>query len=345
MAKKANSGHILIIRLSAMGDVAMTVPVILGLKESYPDIQITVLTKRQFKPIFDELPDVSVVVAEVNSKHKGFFGLWRLFKKLKSISITHVADLHNVLRSKILSFFFRINGFKVSVLDKGRFEKKALTRAKNKKWVQLKMTVERYQEVFEALGFKVTSKSPKYLLTRKLSNFVKPYFPNKDGFCIGIAPFAAHSGKMYHLDLMEEVIRQLMSNGKLQIVLFGGGAKETELLDEMSAKLGEKVQSAAGKLSFEEELALMLAMDSGNGHLAANYGVPVITVWGVTHPFAGFVPYNQSLQNSITPDLKKYPLIPTSVYGNVYPKGYEQAINSIAPGDIVQRINEVLNAS
>ena len=57
-------------------------------------------------------------------------------------------------------------------------------------------------------------------------------------------------------------------------------------------------------------------MDSGNGHLAAMYGIPVITVWGVTHPYAGFAPFLQPEENSITADREQFPLIPTSVYGN-----------------------------
>ena len=64
----------------------------------------------------------------------------------------------------------------------------------------------------------------------------------------------------------------------------------------------------AGKLSFSEELDTisnldcMISMDSGNAHLAAMYGVKVITIWGVTHPFAGFAPFHQPKEYSLLPD-------------------------------------------
>ena len=88
--------HILVIRLSAMGDVAMTVPVLERFIETYPEIRITVLTRAFFTPIFSELRNVSVVAADVKGKHKGVVGLYRLFLELKKLNIDAVADLHNV---------------------------------------------------------------------------------------------------------------------------------------------------------------------------------------------------------------------------------------------------------
>ena len=86
----------------------------------------------------------------------------------------------------------------------------------------------------------------------------------------------------------------------------------------------------------------MLAMDSGNGHLAANYGIPVITIWGVTHPCLGFAPFGQAQANWLLPDLEKYPAIPTSVYGKSYPNGYENAINSIPVEQVVDLIYKII---
>ena len=86
----------------------------------------------------------------------------------------------------------------------------------------------------------------------------------------------------------------------------------------------------------------MLSMDSGNAHFAAMYGVPTVTLWGVTHPFAGFSPFNQPLENALIPDLKKYPKLPCSVYGNKVFEGYEDVMRSINPMSVVKKINDVL---
>ena len=164
---------------------------------------------------------------------------------------------------------------------------------------------------------------------------------------IGIAPFAAHKAKMYPLSKMEEVIAKLDAENKYDILLFGGGKHEEAQLNKLASNY-KNVISMVGKLTFKEELQtvsnldVMLSMDSGNGHLAAMFGIPVITVWGATHPFAGFAPFQQPKENQLLPDLEKYPLLPTSIYGNKHVEGYEEVMQSISPTEILNRIEEVL---
>jgi ADP-heptose:LPS heptosyltransferase len=86
----------------------------------------------------------------------------------------------------------------------------------------------------------------------------------------------------------------------------------------------------------------MLSMDSANGHLAAMYGIPTVTLWGVTHPFAGLAPFEQAKENKLLAAREKYPLIPTSVYGNKFPRGYEKTIATIAPETVVKKIAGIL---
>ena len=93
-----------------MGDVAMTVPVIRALTKQYPACKITVLSKPFLRPLFDEMPQVSFFEAQVNTKHKGIIGLYKLYRELKKEKITHIADFHNVLRSKILRTLFFLSG-------------------------------------------------------------------------------------------------------------------------------------------------------------------------------------------------------------------------------------------
>ena len=331
-----------------MGDVAMTVPVILGLCKKYPSIKITVLTKPFMAPIFSDIPNVSVFNAEVKEKHKGILGLWKLYKELINLQIDMVADLHHVLRSSILKQFFKLKAIPFIQIDKGRDEKKNLIDPKRVKIEPLKSTFKRYSEVFDKLGFPISVDEmgvmPKKLFPKDLAHLKY----DEDQFLVGIAPFAAFKGKMYPLHLMEEVVNKLNNTNKYKIILFGGGEQEVELLNAWENKFNN-VFSAAGKLSFSAELGLisnvklMLAMDSGNAHLAAMFGVPTITLWGITHPYAGFGPFNQPDNNSLLSNRVKYPLIPTSIYGNKYPDGYDKVMETIAPEAVLNRINEILN--
>lgn len=347
MDKKGRKSHILVIRLSAMGDVAMTIPVLIALLAKNPELKITVLTKKPFTPIFWGLEDVEVYEADVKKTHKGLVGLWRLYQELKKLQIDYVADLHNVLRSRILKKYFTLGKVPFIQIDKGRAEKKALTRSKNKTFKQLKTTHQRYADVFADLGFPIDLSKVKLLERQPLSEKALKLVGQDTKKWVGIAPFAAHEGKMYPLGLMKEVIEKLNNTEKYKILLFGGGATEIKQLEAIENEF-KGVKSMAGKLSLSEELTLisnldvMLSMDSGNAHLTANYGIPVVTLWGLTHPYAGFYPFNQPMENALMADRKQFPLIPTSVYGNKLPKGYENVMETITPKEIATRISQLL---
>ena len=347
MGKKPKYKHLLVVRLSAMGDVAMTVPVLKSLLQNHPDLSITLLTKNSFAPIFKDLQRVTVVHADVKGEHKGIYGLYRLFSSLKKLKIDAVADLHNVLRSNVLKILFKSVGVPVIQIDKGRKEKKALTRPTNKVMRPLKSSHERYADVFRKLGFAVDLTQDMLLLKPILPQEIASSIDTSSRL-IGIAPFATYKSKMYPLNKVELVIHDLLVQTNAQVLLFGGGPKEKELLDTLASKFNNRVVNMTFSVPFKAELDLianlsvMLAMDSGNGHLATNYGVPVVTLWGVTHPYAGFVPYNQPLSHSILPNLDTFPLLPTSVYGNKFPEGYDKAIDTITPDDVVAKITDLL---
>jgi len=324
-----------------MGDVAMTVPVLKALTEQHPNVKITFVTRAIYKPFFKDLKNVEVYSADLKGEHNGVLGLYKLSRDLKTLQFDAVADLHNVLRSKILKFFFI--GKEVVQLDKGRTEKKALISGRLFK--RLKTTHQRYADVFKALGCVVNLSNPTFSKSKSLTESLHQFIPNKENKTIGIAPFAAHKSKMYPLEQMEDAIANLSK--EYNIILFGGGDEEVEILNTFETKY-DNVFSVAGKLTLNVELALisnldvMLAMDSGNAHIAAMLGVKVITIWGVTHPFAGFAPFNQPDDYSLLANREKFPLIPTSVYGNKFPEGYENAAGSISVTDIVTKVRAVV---
>jgi ADP-heptose:LPS heptosyltransferase len=335
-------------RLSAMGDVAMTVPVLRALAIQYPDLKITVISRPFFQPFFKDIPNLQFFSFDAKERHKGILGLWRLFKDLKVFKIDAFADLHNVLRSKVVRSLFALSGKKIAFVDKGRSEKKALTRAENKILQPLTTMFERHQLVFESLGFPIDLSQPKFPPKAKISQPEIVAIVAQSKNTIGIAPFAQYDSKVYPQDLMQEVINALAANKNYTLFLFGGGQNEKEQLQNLA---GDKknVINMAGKIPFQDELNLisnldvMLSMDSGNGHIAAMLGVPVVTLWGATHPYAGFLPFNQSLDNALVSDRNQYPQLPTSVYGNKKVPGYENAMRTILPVQVVARIAEILN--
>lgn len=335
-------------RLSAMGDVAMTIPVLRAFVLQNHEIKITVISRPFFKPLFEGIPNVSFFAFDEKKDHKGFFGLLRLFQDLKQFDIDAFADLHNVLRSKVIRILFALSGTKTAFVDKGRAEKAALTRFENKIFEPLPTMFERHSKVFEQLGFSVDLKSPVFPKKANLDSETIHLIGENHQKLIGIAPFAQYDSKVYPLDLMQQTINKLATNKTYKILLFGGGNKEIELL-ELLSKDKKNVVVVARKIRFQQELQLisnldvMLSMDSGNAHIAAMFGVKVITLWGATHPFAGFSPFNQPLENALVSDRNLFPKLPTSVYGNKKVVGYESAMRTISVESVIDKIKSSIN--
>jgi ADP-heptose:LPS heptosyltransferase len=331
-------------RLSAMGDVAMTVPVLRALLHQYPEVKITVISKPFFQPLFLDIPNVVFFPFDAEGRHKGFLGLLQLYRDLKPLQIDAFADLHNVLRSKIVRSLFLLNGKKVAFTDKARAAKKALTRLENKTIKPLLTVFERHANVFKQLGFPIDLSHPIFPPKQQLDDQVLNLIGDKNKMLIGIAPFAQYDSKVYPLDLMKEVVVALSKNQAYRLLLFGS-KQEVSALQEIAKNIDNAIV-VAEKLSFTQELELisnlnlMLSMDSGNAHLAAMCGVNVVTIWGATHPYAGFAPFNQPIENCLTADRSKFPFLPTSVYGNKKVAGYESAMRTISVQTVVNKVND-----
>lgn len=340
--------HILLIRLSAMGDVAMLVPIVERLHYAYPQLKISLLTKPFFSHLFAHLEYVNCIKAAVKNKHKGMLGLYQLTQQLPT-DIDVVADMHEVLRSKIIRTLLRFKGKKIAVVDKNRKQKKQLTALQPKEIKPLPTVFQAYANVLSQLQLPIHLEEK---LTQKNielpSDTAKKIGIKELEKAIGFAPFAAHQPKILPLEKSRQLLVQLHDNLKHEVLLFGGGEKEIAQLHQLADGLN-KVVVVAGKINFSEELALiahlslMISMDSGNGHLAAMFQKPVISIWGATHPYAGFTPFQQPIENQFIPDLKQYPLLPTSIYGNKQVEGYENAMESISIEAIVKRVKEILN--
>ena len=336
-----------------MGDVAMTVPVVGSLRETYPDTEIVVLTTPFFRPFFRDVKGIEFFVPDLKGRHKGVMGLWCLagdmWKEYGGFDM--VADLHGVLRSRILRFFLRMRGARAASIDKGRGEKRRLTRLRHKALVPLRTTIERYTDVFARLGLNlpqpVANIAPLALRKPKpLNERSRNLTGRHDGKWIGVAPFAKHPGKIYPPELMEQVIAGASRMPKAKVFIFGGGPEEKVFAERLEQKY-PKVVSVVGELKLEEELDvisnldLMVSMDSSAMHMASLLGVPVVSVWGATHPFAGFYGFGQDYSNAVQLDL---PCRPCSVYGNKpCAIGGYPCMNDIAPEIVIERIAAALD--
>ncbi|MBC7887402.1 MAG: glycosyltransferase family 9 protein [Ferruginibacter sp.] len=334
--------NILVIRFSSMGDVAMTVPVIKTVLQQYPALQITVVSNAFLQPLFEGLERCNFYPALLKEQHHGAAGIFRLYKELKrQQKFDAIVDLHSVLRSRLLTLLFKTKGFKIATIDKGRAEKKALTRTAHKVFRQLTSTHERYSAVFRKIGLPVQLNNKEPVYSKKPVPVALQIVFSSGKKIIGVAPFAQYTEKMYPIAKMKQVVEKLAA-GNNTVLLFGGGKKEAGILQQWEEDIFS-VFNIAGKYSFDDELAIisnvdsMVSMDSANMHLASLFNVPVVSVWGATHTFAGFYGWGQDEKDIVQTNLY---CRPCSVFGNkpCY-RGDNACMNSIGEEVILNKIN------
>jgi ADP-heptose:LPS heptosyltransferase len=347
---------ILVLRFSAMGDVVLLVPVIRSLVATYPDVEVTVVTRPKFASFFTDIDRVVPFPADVDYTYNGIFGMRELFRKLlRKGNYEVVMDMHDHIRTMAMRTLFKLFGTDVVVFNKGRIEKKQFTQKENKNITPLPHTVERYREAFEKAGFPLTILPPPYinLKTSARDHAQEWLLENniiKSGKWIGVAPFAMHTSKIWPLENYEKLMQRIMENGPAQFFLFGGGDKEIEFFQQLKAKFPHNTYIVAGQLKMKQELALMeqldlmICTDSSNMHLATMMNVPLISIWGGTHPDVGFGPFGKSAESIIQISRDELPCRPCSVYGReTCFRGDFACLNQITPEIVSDRIKIALS--
>ena len=296
----------LVIRLSALGDVAMVIAVLRQAALQHPENEYTLLSRPRMQALLVDMP------ANIHFLAYGEPIDWK--------NVDVVLDAHRVWRSRGITLQARLHGKRVRTIRKPRLRRWLLTRGKQTKAPSM---LDLYARLF-------STPLPLYSST--------PLLP-KSG--IGLAPFAAHKGKVYPLDQMGEVVAEL-SKGSEPVYLFGFGDEEKRVCEAWE-KQYPNVVSLVGKHTMAEELEIMrglrvmLTMDSGNMHLASLVGTKVVSVWGATHPKMGFLGYGQSLDDCITLNL---PCSPCSAYGNKPCRYGDYRCLKINPHDIANRLSK-----
>lgn len=345
---------VLLTRFSALGDVALTVPVVYSACRCYPDTHFVFVTRPAMTSIFVNAPaNLTLVGVDLKNEYKGVGGLRKLSAELmRKYHPDIFVDLHNVLRTRIIALFLRMRGVPSVRIVKPRRQRKALTRSRNKVMLPLMPQLDRYREAFAAANMPLSDRFDGLYDGRGkalVTDFAVITQPRHDGECwIGIAPFAAHGGKIYPPELMEQVVGRLQADAdrgaRLRIFLFGGGEHECKVLESWTGKYPCAISLAGKRYGFNAELALfnhldaVLSMDSANMHLAAIAGAPTLSIWGATHPYCGFKGWNQSETDTIQLPIE---CRPCSVFGDKpCLRGDHLCMRAIKPDLIYNRLIE-----
>lgn len=330
---------LLVYRFSSFGDVLLTIPVLTSLSSHYPDIRIIFVTRKEFAGYFPASSRIRVIGLDM-ADYGGIAGCLRLYRALRSLdSFSLVADLHAVLRTRLLNLFFSLSGLPVRSIQKPRRQRRMVVRYAGALPVQ--PVIQMYMAPFIRAGYTFSLSAPPYW-----SHDFADADKQRDRKRIGLAPFARHATKTWPFENFTELISLLQKRFKPDIYLFSSRSE----LQELSVLKGDRIHLVSELADQEQEirlvmqLDLMITLDSANMHLADLCGIPVLSVWGGTDPRSGFKPFFQPDRNLIQPT-RPFTCRPCSTYGKAScslksdPFG---CLHSIAPEQVFEQACRIL---
>ncbi|MDE6069290.1 MAG: glycosyltransferase family 9 protein [Alistipes sp.] len=329
--------HLLVVRTSALGDVAMVPHALRALRAAYPALRITVAVPPVCRPFFEGL-EVEFLDTDTKGRHHSLLGMWRLAREARRMGIDAVADIHGVMRSEAFRYIMHLHGIPIARIRKEHAEKRQFIRRGGAASAPLRHTVLRYCDVFRRLGFEFDDPTPPVRRER----------PNpmgeKQGRWIGFAPFSAQIGKAYPIDLAREAVR-LLSSRHDRIFIHGGKGIEAEFAAEMERRY-PNVTAVHGRLDLAGEMDLIanldciVSMDSLVMHLASLVVAPVVSIWGATHPGLGFMGWGCDPQHAIQASMA---CRPCSTYGAKPCRyGDYRCLRAVSPQMIVEQVGKIV---
>ena len=338
--------RVLITCFSSISNVAAIVPQLYGLVNDYPEHEFVVLSRSFLKPLFDKLPRVTFVGADIRGEHKTIVGVYRLFKQLKAMRPDVVLDMQRSWRTKLITRLFALLGTKTLQIGFARREQKYLIKRGANKYHPISTIFDRQARLYAKIRLKVNDDFHKlYDPNMEQVAKIKELYGEKHGHWIGIAPFSIARGKTLPLRKMKNVIAHFDKQPNTKIFLFGAGEMENELLSDWQS-LYDNVYAVHTSLKLDDELVLMnfldvmLCMDSANMHLASLMAVPVVSVWGATHPYSGFLGWKQSMDNCVGVDFSCRPCTAHSDKKCKY--GDYRCLESLHSSKIIEVINQCI---
>ncbi len=337
--------EILIIRLSSIGDVLLTTPLIRLLKNKFPGAQIDFVIKQEFADLLNYHPYISHLYRY--DKNNEAESLKKIKQEIRNRQYDLILDLHKNFRSYYLTSGSRAKA--IIRYKKGAFPRFLLVKFK---LVLSQKIIPIYQRYLNCLNnFEIGydgngldiffNEETEIRVFERHSNFLN----NSPGLTIGIAPGAKHATKRWTAEGFSKVINFFINNRNARIILFGSKADQ-EILQSLSIERTQFVLNATGELSLLETAALMnhcnlvLTNDSGLMHLASALKKKVVAIFGSTTEHLGFFPYLTEhivVQNS---NLNCRPC--THIGKDKCPRVHFKCMKEIAPEHVICAMEELL---
>lgn len=330
--------RIAVLRLSSLGDVILTLPVVHALRHAYPQARLEYWVKEEYAAVLLHDPAITHVrVLERGARR--LEDLVSMSAELESCDL--IVDLHGNSRSRVLTLRQHAPVLRVAAR---RLQRMRWVHARWTRPQPLPHTVERYGDTLAALGLEV-SRDPEVSVRPEATEWASAELgalaPGQR--CVALAPGAMHATKRWPEERWCELEARLAGLGCGRVLL------STSAERRAMPRLAEQVERAPGAHWYTESLercagllgacALAVTHDSGLMHLAAARGRHVVALFGSTSPVLGFTPRGEG-HEVISLGLACQPC---TLHGRERcPKGHFRCMTGIAVDDVVRRIESVL---
>lgn len=320
---------LLIIRLSSLGDILLTTPLLRRIKNQYPEAEIDYVVRPEFKACLEHNPNISGLLPYKNGKDE----ILRLAERIKNGKYELALDLQNNYRSSELTRYANAPVYRFS---KNSIKKFLLVNFKINLLKNALPIPERYSKTLPFL--KSSDEGLEFYLRDEDYEKIK-----KETDLIALCPGARHRTKMWPKEYFIRLGKMLEQNGKKTALI--GGQSDIELCEELAREIpgAENLCSQNDLYALAKGLmrcSAAVCNDSGMMHLACAVKTPVLAIFGSTVKEFGFTPYqNKSLileNNSLS-------CRPCSHIGRAAcPKGHLECLYKITPSAAYNKLEELL---
>jgi lipopolysaccharide heptosyltransferase II len=334
----ADIRKILVVRLSSIGDIILTTPLLRSLKNNLPKAQITFVVKKQYEELLATSPYVDYLVTF--EKKEGFGGLQRLKRYLAEQGFDIYIDIHKNWRSRYLGLCLPIK--KSTTYSKYIFKRTLLIGFKINLFEQIIPVYQRYFESVRDFGIQYDGLGTQIFVPDIKSDKVREMLSSKgysfDDPLVIVCPSATYSNKRWKKNGFIETAQYLIKHQSVYIVVHGG-QEDIPLCSQIASAIGKRVVSMAGMLSLSESAALLkfsslvIANDSGLLHLAQSQKRPVIGIYGPTTREFGYFPIEEN-STVIETDLNCRPCTHNGL--NKCPRKHFRCMNDITAEKVIQ---------
>jgi lipopolysaccharide heptosyltransferase II len=332
----ASPPNILAVRFSSIGDVLLTTPLLRAIRRRHPAARLTVLTKEPYLPLLSHNPQVTRVIGLSGDRK-----LTDLAAELRSQRYTHLLDLHDSLRSRMLRVL--VPG-KWTTYRKHRLARTILIHTKRNVYHDRRQVAERYFSAARALDLAPDGAPPELFwpadIERSVTDWLSRAGVPEHARIIALAPGAAHATKRWPLEHWRALIRGL--GGPAGPLILVGGPEDAPLATQLAGVAPGQVLTAAGQFGLLQTAALLrrasvlVSGDTGVMHMATAVGTPVVALFGPTVQAFGFFPYT-SRARVLELALDCRPC--TSKGGPQCPLGHHRCLQDLSPEAVYQAVS------